>query len=78
MFDSTGEFANMVCGTWLTRACARRRFDLQPPVVSVVPGASASTGEDEELLLINDWPVKLAASKPFQVPRVEEADGQWP
>lgn len=33
LFDSTGEFANQVCGTWLTRACEDRRFDLQPPAV---------------------------------------------
>jgi len=60
--DATGEFANMVCGTWLTRACARRKFDLSSPVVTVVPGVSPSRNEDEDLLLINEWPVKLAAT----------------
>jgi CheY-specific phosphatase CheX len=33
LFDLVGEFGNMVCGSWLTRSCQRRRFDLQHPVV---------------------------------------------
>jgi CheY-specific phosphatase CheX len=60
--DSTGEFANMVCGTWLTRSCARRRFDLQPPVVTSSESLPTSGDDDEELLLVNDWPVKLAVA----------------
>jgi hypothetical protein len=60
--DATGEFANMVCGTWLTRACARRKFDLACPAVAIVPGVSPSRSEDEDLLMINEWPVKLAAT----------------
>jgi hypothetical protein len=60
--DSTGEFANMVCGTWLTRSCVRRRFDLQPPAVSSSESLPPAGDDDEELLLVNDWPVKLAVA----------------
>ncbi len=62
VFDATGEFANMVCGTWLTRACIRRKFDLTQPVVTTVAGVTPSRGDDEELVLINEWPVKLAVT----------------
>lgn len=60
--DAIGEFANMVCGTWLTRACVHRRFDLQPPAVLVIPDLPPAPDEGEEHLLINDWPVKLAVA----------------
>ncbi|HEY8536158.1 MAG TPA: chemotaxis protein CheX, partial [Vicinamibacterales bacterium] len=33
LFDLAGEFGNMVCGRWLTRACGRRRFNLRAPLV---------------------------------------------
>ncbi|MEI6669808.1 MAG: chemotaxis protein CheX [Acidobacteriota bacterium] len=60
VYDGIGEFANMVCGTWLTHACAHRRFDLQPPVVTAVaaPVTRAADGQ-EELVLVNDQPVSL-------------------
>jgi hypothetical protein len=60
VLDSTGEFANMVCGTWLTRACVRRRFDLRSPVVA--PASSPvwrPTDGQEELVLVNDQPVSM-------------------
>lgn len=44
VLDMTGEFANMVCGTWLSRACRRRRFDLESPAVSKL---SAGWGPDD-------------------------------
>jgi hypothetical protein len=48
----------MVCGTWLTRECRQRRFDLQPPVVRDVKGADR--GEDGgQPMLINEQPVRL-------------------
>ncbi len=61
VFDSTGEFANMVCGTWLTHACARRRFDLRPPCVQEAAAESgcAEPGDSTQLLLINDRPLSL-------------------
>jgi hypothetical protein len=66
LFDSTGEFANQVCGTWLTRACEDRRFDLQPPRVTrqpiewmpldpPTPGAHAG----QVLVSMNDFPLRL-------------------
>lgn len=64
VLDSTGEFANMVCGTWLTHACARRRFDLRPPRVQEAAALSAppDPGDGTQLLLINDRPVSLTVS----------------
>ena len=60
VFDSTGEFANMVCGTWLTHACVRRRFDLGSPFVMLacLPVERPTDGQ-EELVLVNDQPVSL-------------------
>lgn len=62
VLDATGEFANMVCGTWLTRACIHRRFDLRPPAALAIPGMPAAADDGEEHLLINDWPVTLAVA----------------
>ncbi|MCX6537698.1 MAG: hypothetical protein NT151_01995 [Acidobacteria bacterium] len=60
VFDSTGEFANMVCGTWLTHACARRRFDLRSPVVTPAgPPVERVTDGQEALMLVNDQPVSM-------------------
>lgn len=60
--DACGEFANMVCGAWLTRACVHRRFDLQPPQVSQEPAAARPGGDGDVLLLVNDWPVRLTVA----------------
>jgi hypothetical protein len=64
--DSVGEFANQVCGTWLTRACQRRRFDLQPPRVEWqaagwMPLDPPLPGEHDGdvLVCLNDCPVRL-------------------
>ena len=51
LFDLVGEFGNMVCGSWLTRACERRRFDLQHPVVTRLE-ASAVTPDGPAALLV--------------------------
>ena len=60
VFDATGEFANMVCGTWLTRDCGRRRFDLQPPAVSAIDArASAIDPSADQFVLVNEQPVRL-------------------
>lgn len=67
LFDSTGEFANQVCGTWLTRACEDRRFDLQPPAVTrkdvdwlpVDEPLAASEHAGEVLMSMNDLPLRL-------------------
>ncbi len=64
--DSCGEFCNQVCGTWLTRACQSRRFDLSPPVVVRHPASwrpPADEPPDEHrgqlLVTLNDLPVRL-------------------
>ena len=51
LFDLVGEFGNMVCGSWLTRSCQRRRFDLHHPEVVRVP-ASAAPEADAGLLVL--------------------------
>ena len=64
--DSAGEFANQVCGTWLTRACQRRRFELQfarvewqaagwMPLDPPPPGEH----DGDVLVCLNDSPVRL-------------------
>jgi hypothetical protein len=64
--DSTGEFANQVCGTWLTRACGNRRFDLAPPRVERAGAGWTPTGapaagdaEGEILAAVDDLPVRV-------------------
>jgi hypothetical protein len=64
--DSTGEFGNQVCGTWLTRACQDRRFDLKPPEVVHRPApwlpldAPPSGDHDGQVLVtLNDLPLRL-------------------
>lgn len=66
LFDSTGEFANQVCGTWLTRACEDRRFDLQPPAVVRKPidWLPLDPPADDQhlgqvLMSMNDLPLRL-------------------
>ena len=38
LFDLVGEFANMICGAWLTRAASHQSFSLSKPVVTSCPG----------------------------------------
>lgn len=66
LHDSTGEFANQVCGTWLTRACGARRFDLAPPRVERAPAGWTPTGPPaagaaggEILVAVDDLPVRV-------------------
>jgi len=66
LVDSTGEFVNQVCGTWLTRACHHRRFDLTPPAVERMPVGWApvvdegSAGERGWVYFtLNDQPVSV-------------------
>jgi hypothetical protein len=46
VLDLVGEFANMICGAWLTRAVNQRTFTLSPPLVTPVPEAPAASGPD--------------------------------
>lgn len=64
--DSCGEFCNQVCGTWLTRACQSRRFDLAPPQVARhppgwLPAVESPRGahEGQVLVTLNDMPLRL-------------------
>jgi len=60
LFDLVGEFSNMVCGSWLTRTCQRRRFDLRHPEVSRIrPEQVTPDVADCLLLAINDQPCYL-------------------
>jgi len=60
LYDLVGEFANMVCGTWLTRTSQRRQFNLQHPDVSARPAGwqPAAAALDSPLLAsFNDAPL---------------------
>lgn len=66
LFDATGEFANQVCGTWLTRASGDRRFDLGAPdavrrPLGWLPLDSAPSGDcrGEILVSMNDLPLRV-------------------
>jgi len=57
LFDLVGEFGNMVCGSWLTRSCQRRRFDLEHPSVVRQASAEPPAGGDGLSLALNGQPV---------------------
>jgi hypothetical protein len=65
VFDGLGEFANMVCGAWLTILFQRHTFELRPPVVTrMTPQWTPVTdsGWNDERgyrLVINELPVRL-------------------
>jgi len=65
VFDGLGEFANMICGAWLTNLFQRHTFDLRPPAVTrMTPDWTPLTdsGWNDERghrLVINDLPVRL-------------------
>ncbi len=54
--DLLGEFANMVCGTWLTRIQRAHAFSLDRPVAA----AAAPAGAPLAAALVNDQPVVVA------------------
>jgi len=58
--DLVGEFANMVCGAWLTRAANDRTFNLGKPSVGTKPvssgGAETRTGL---MVAIDDLPCQI-------------------
>jgi len=60
LFDLVGEFCNMVCGSWLTRSCQRRSFDLHHPEVVRLPVADAPQAAADRLVLtLNGQPVSV-------------------
>jgi CheY-specific phosphatase CheX len=63
MFDGIGEYANMVCGRWLTSVCAGQRFSLHPPMVTrgeTDCGSQAPEAADGFWMAVNDLPVYVA------------------
>ena len=65
VFDGIGEFANMVCGAWLTGMSSKEAFGLRGPAVTRMangwtPLAEYAAGEDRgHRLCVNDVPVRL-------------------
>jgi hypothetical protein len=57
--DLVGEFANMVCGTWLTRCEAHRVFRLSPPAISRVAQPVDDGSRHREWVLVNNRPVAI-------------------
>lgn len=59
--DGVGEFANMVCGAWLSRAHADQLFALAAPTVerTASRGSLVSAAGHERLVSINDLPVSI-------------------
>lgn len=56
--DLIGEFANMVCGDWLTRCVGHRTLQLSPPLVLRV-ASLASNGTRRLWVKVNDRPVAI-------------------
>src|SRR5262245_26843506 len=65
VFDGVGEFANMICGAWLTNLAQRQAFELRAPAVTRMARdwtpMSDSSWNDERghRLAVNDLPVRL-------------------
>ncbi len=64
LFDLVGEFANMVCGAWLTRTVSEQSFVLTPPIVeriedpqilAVIAGWRTAMSVDDMPLLVDVW-----------------------
>ena len=56
LFDLVGEFGNMACGSWLTRTCQRRNFDLQHPEVTRLEAGAASAEPADLIVTLNGRP----------------------
>jgi hypothetical protein len=65
IFDGIGEFANMVCGAWLTGFSDRQAFALRSPAVTrMAPGwtplAESGAADDRgHRVCVNDAPVRV-------------------
>jgi hypothetical protein len=70
VFDGLGEFANMVCGAWLTNLSPRQPFELRPPAVTRMapdwtPLTDSSWNDDRgHRMVVNDLPVRLRFRSP--------------
>ncbi len=63
-FDGIGEFANIVCGSWLTELGRNQAFNLGTPAVARVPAgwnplAEVNNKERRQLVCINELPMRL-------------------
>ncbi|HKY23225.1 MAG TPA: chemotaxis protein CheX [Vicinamibacterales bacterium] len=65
VFDGLGEFANMICGAWLTNMSQRTAFNLRPPAVtrmvsdwSPLTDSNWADGQGHAMA-VNDLPVRL-------------------
>lgn len=65
IFDGIGEFANMICGAWLTDLSGCPAFDLQPPAVTRMspewsPAAKSRSNRDVGFqVCVNDLPATI-------------------
>jgi CheY-specific phosphatase CheX len=66
MFDGVGEFANMVCGAWLSRLSDRALFELRVPAVTRMTQGwnpvSDARGRQEltsRMVSLNDLPMRV-------------------
>jgi hypothetical protein len=65
VFDGLGEFANMICGAWLTNLAQKQTFELRPPAVTrMAPDwtpVKDSSWNDERghRMAVNELPVRL-------------------
>jgi len=66
MFDGVGEFANMVCGAWLSRVGDQALFELKVPAVTRMAREWSPVGDGrgrEELMCrmvsLNDSPMRI-------------------
>jgi Chemotaxis phosphatase CheX len=65
IFDGIGEFANMVCGAWLTGFSDRQAFALRPPAVTRMaagwtPLSEAGAADERgHRVCVNDAPVRV-------------------
>lgn len=80
LIDFTGELANMVCGTWLTRACQHEAFDLTPPRVLRGGPGRATGGEPGDAesasvyLAIDDTPIRLEIDRVTAAPTAPRSE----
>jgi hypothetical protein len=75
VIDFAGELANMMCGTWLTRARRHEAFSLSAPLVhrGQTQGTNAGDGASERFYLsIDDAPIRLELHWDTAEPRREE------
>jgi hypothetical protein len=74
LYDLLGEFANMVCGSWLSRCAAERAFRLDPPLVAHI-GGPHPTAPGRHWLGIATRPVAVDVYLHSAAPGAEMAAG---